>query len=323
MDYKKIFWGLTLIVFGLAVILRNLGFINFEWYQLWRLWPILLVLWGISMLPVKGFIKLIVSCAVLAGGIYLVHVYDRARWLDNQGAWDRREQHERHREHERSRRNQDERRKDRQADWETQTLNFPYDPAIKSAKLELDAAAGNFEVRSLTKDHLIEFNKEGNIGTYSLTSDVQSNRHVINLSLEDGVVTSHRFRNDVDIKLHPDPAWEFSFDIGAANIDMDFSHFKANNIQIDGGASSIALRIGSKTKETRVTINAGASSITIEVPEGSGCQIITNTVLSAKTLPQFRQIERGHYETEGFADAQNKIFINVDAAVSNLEVRRY
>ncbi|HSW68012.1 MAG TPA: DUF5668 domain-containing protein, partial [Bacteroidales bacterium] len=72
MNYKKIFWGVTFIVFGLAVILRNLGFIHFEWYQFWRLWPILLVLWGISMLPVKGFIKLIISFVVIAGGIYLV-----------------------------------------------------------------------------------------------------------------------------------------------------------------------------------------------------------------------------------------------------------
>ncbi|HOJ76882.1 MAG TPA: PspC domain-containing protein [Bacillota bacterium] len=42
--------GLGLIVIGSLILLRNLGFIWFEWINLRNLWPLLLIAFGVSLL---------------------------------------------------------------------------------------------------------------------------------------------------------------------------------------------------------------------------------------------------------------------------------
>ncbi len=44
---KPVFTGLLLILIGLLFILYNFGYISGE---IWRFWPLLLVIWGIKKL---------------------------------------------------------------------------------------------------------------------------------------------------------------------------------------------------------------------------------------------------------------------------------
>lgn len=85
MDYKKVFWGVIFILIGLLFVLKNLDILNFSWYQFLNLWPLLLVLWGIALLPIKGFVKLILSLAMVVLGIYLVNRYDSGSWFEFYG----------------------------------------------------------------------------------------------------------------------------------------------------------------------------------------------------------------------------------------------
>lgn len=59
MSYRKIFWGVMLVLIGTLFILKNVGVIFFDWVTIWRLWPLILILWGISLIPVKDYLKLI------------------------------------------------------------------------------------------------------------------------------------------------------------------------------------------------------------------------------------------------------------------------
>jgi len=65
------------------------------------------------------------------------------------------------------------------------------------------------------------------------------------------------------------------------------------------------------------------SSISIKVPESSGCEIFTSTVLSSKNLYGFDKYEKHTYRTPNFSMSENKIYINIDAAISSLNIRRY
>ena len=117
--------------------------------------------------------------------------------------------------------------------------------------------------------------------------------------------------------------WDILLNIGAARIEMDLSPFKTNNINVDGGASAIQMKLGERQEEINVSVNAGASSIVIVVPKNSGCQVKTSTVLSGKNIRDFSKTESGIYETDNFYESENKIFIKVDVAVSKIEVKRY
>ncbi len=40
-------WGLVLIALGVIILLGNLGYFQFDWDVLWRLWPTVLIYLGV------------------------------------------------------------------------------------------------------------------------------------------------------------------------------------------------------------------------------------------------------------------------------------
>jgi hypothetical protein len=99
--------------------------------------------------------------------------------------------------------------------------------------------------------------------------------------------------------------------------------FKIRKLDIDGGASSIDLRLGTLQAESKIKINSGASSINIKVPREFACEVNTSTVLSSKDLAGFNKVGNGTYVTPDFSEKSKNIIIDVEAAVSSLNVERY
>ena len=312
MSYRKIFWGVVLVMIGILFILKNVGVIFFDWFSFWRLWPLVLILWGISLIPVKDYLKLIFSVAAIGLSVLLVSRYDKTGYYDF--GWDNKN-------HRFEKNWSDNKWSEGTAEQE---LFQSYDSVIQRVKLNLDAAAGDFRLDSVTEpDKLLTFEKKGNIGNYSMTSEGDSADRVINLKIEDSKV---KFRNKgmrVKLGLNPKPVWDFDFDIGAASIDFDLSNYKVGKLSIDGGASSIEMKLGDLNDLTEVDINAGASSIDIQIPESSGAELRTETVLSSRNFEGFKKIEDGLFRTDNFEKATKKITISIDAGVSSVDVNRY
>jgi len=318
MSFKKIFWGAILILIGILIILRNVGAISFTWWSLLRLWPIILVIWGISLIPMKDWIKLLVSFLILVFAFILVANNNEARhpgyrwlgrpfheWNWNDEDWDKWQG-----------------KKQQSADISYQNLVEPYDSTITAAELRLDAAAGEFHI-SDTTIHLIDFNRRGYWGDYSMTSLDSEGKQIISLTMQEQNIRRPGREHKVNIKLHSVPVWDFDLDIGAATIDMDMSAYRTRSVDIDGGAASIDMILGDDYPETQVTIDAGASSITIKVPQASGCEVDANTVLSSRELEGFHKIKDHTFQTDDFSAAANKIYISIDVAVSSLSIIRY
>jgi len=298
MNYKKIFWGLILITAGVLFLLKNLNLLYFSWGVIWRLWPVLLILWGISIIPVKNWLKLLLS--VVAILIAFTFVSNRSYY-----------KHET-----RSHKFFDE------SEFEDQQIIVPYDTIVTEATLDLDAAAGRFKINKTTAD-LIDFNKYGSLGNYSITSNDNNNRKVVKIKLENAIVNMGKKSDRVDIKLNQDPVWDFNLDIGAASFNLDLTEFKVHKVDIDGGAASVKIKIGDEYSLVKLKIDAGASSIRINIPELSGCQIKTSTILSSKSFHGFKKIKNHLYQTPDFETKDNKVFIDLDAAVSSLKIIRY
>lgn len=304
MKAKNIIWGLVLVLIGVLFILKNLDIIYFSWHSLWRLWPMILVLIGIAILPVKEVIKIILAIIVMiAGALFLVYAPDPRGddWTIHIG-------------------------KDKGTTEELkevdQRIFEAYDTTMKEAVLNFDAAAGDFRIDQTTTE-LFEFEREGKLGKYNYSIMDLGSKREINIGLEEGHFRSGDFKNKASVKLNPALLWELKVDVGAASIDMDLSSFKINKLNIDGGASSINVRLGNLQDESHIKINSGASSISIKVPQEYGCQVSTSTILSSKDLPGFNKSDGGKYITPGFSDSSRNIYIDVEAAVSSLNVERY
>ncbi len=307
MKTKNIIWGLVLVLVGTLFILKNLDVIYFSWHSIWRLWPTVLVLIGIAILPVKSGIKIALTIITLViATIILISFPGSHSWSKG---WSF--------------------RNDRDESWGVEQPVSPdqrifetYDEQVSEAELIFDAAAGNFRLIEPTGE-LFEFEREGNIGKYNYSMKELGTRREVKIELEEGRVRQIDLKNKVAIKLNPNPLWDLRVDVGAASIDMDLSSFKINKLDIDGGASSINIKLGNLQQDSRVKIDSGASSITIKVPEDVACEVRVNTVLSSKNLNGFDRVSDGTYVTPGFSESAKNILIQVEAAVSSLQVERY
>jgi len=311
MKFRHVFWPVILIALGLLILLSNFGYVDSGWRIIWNLWPLILVFWGIAVLPVKDLYKIIAVIIILAFTVtFFNRLTEHTPWW---GGFNHGWQH-----------HYDWSDEDNNGpgNYSEQNLSVPPDSLTKRGVLDLDAAAGSFTVEGITSDFL-SFKKTGDIGNYSLTSKDTLGVKTINLSLEKDHVRSSVHSNKVDIKLSEKPAWKMVFDIGAAEMNLDLTNYIVDTISVDAGASSIKMKLGDKSSCTHVSLNAGASSIKVEVPEGAGCQINSESFLISRNFKGFEKKADRMYQTSNFSSSSKKIYITIETAVSSIEVNRY
>lgn len=310
MKFKNVFWGLLLIIIGTLLIGRNIGVINFDWYNFLRLWPVIFILWGISILPVKEIFKIILLVLVLGASTWFVIDGPRSSFFSNfEYTYFNHTKGNNVTTYKNS-----------------QHFTVNYDSTIQNASITMDAAAGSFKIDQPTDDLLnfSELNNDNNSRYTSYVDKVDGETKIrIKENKDTEFFTGDNKHKKVDIKLNPNPVWKINLDAGASAVNFDLSGFKVRDLDIDGGAGDFKIKLGDKYPETHLKIDAGASSITLKVPVTAGCDLRISAILSGKHISGFRQISKGHYQTDNYDTAKQKISMNVDAAVSSFTVIRY
>jgi hypothetical protein len=212
------------------------------------------------------------------------------------------------------------------ADYEYTTTEFTeqYDTVLQFATLNFDAGAGSFNI-SRTTENLIDAKAEGVKHNFKLTRFDSDSSTTIDLSMRQKSVFrfGKSYKNNIDVALNPIPVWDMNFDVGAASMDFDLTEIKTRKIDIDMGAASIKIKVGSLYPETKLSVDAGASDINIFIPKESGCKIVTDGALSSKHFNDFEKIDSDNYRTANFDEAANKVYIEIDCGVSSISVERY
>jgi hypothetical protein len=306
MSYRKIFWGLLLVLIGILFILKNTGVVFFSWHTIWHLWPVVLILWGISLIPVKDWIKLVLSIATVAITFVAVQQYgprDHHNWHFE---WN------------------DDRDNENDADSKTYSnvMVEKYDSTTRFAQMHLNIGVGEFRINDTTAE-LVEAKYDNSNANYSMTATKTDSTAIVNLSLEKGEFKDGDIRNNVNLKLNPSPIWDLDLNVGAAKVDFDLSKFKTRNVKIEGGASDITMKLGAELPQSDVSIEAGAASITVKVPESAGCEIVSNTFMASKEFKGFNKTGSQQYQTPNYTTSKNKIKINLQAGVARVDIIRY
>ena len=299
MKFRNIFWGMILILVGILFTLENLNVIDFDWYNLWRLWPVVLVLWGVSIIPVKNIVKVVLVLIVLAAST-LYMMQETVRWHDtdysisfNNNTGDL-----------------------------NQEFTIPYEDSALVAKLDMEVAASTFVLVDESYD-LIDFEKRGSMIDYKYTVKQVDSTVDISVYIDEGVQFKSHNHNRVDMSLNPQPVWDLNFEIGAADANLDLAGLKISRINIEGGAAAIKVKLGDKHPKTKVNIETGASAIDVMIPKESYCELDITSVLSGKNISGFEKVDRGHYITDNYDEATNRIYIVVETAVSSYSIIRY
>ncbi len=309
MKTKHIFWGSLFIAIGILILLYNIDVLHFDLTDLWKFWPSVLILWGISYFVQNKIFKGLIAgiAAVMLAVTLFGFVYSSCNFffnafnIDNDGV-------------------------NISFDSNADTSNYmeTYDSKIKTCDFFLNAGAGAFILNDST-DNLVAAAAQGVKNNYEINRTDSDDKSVVTMKMlkKHFIFNDGHNRNKTILKLNTNPDWNLNFDIGAASIDFDLSPFKTNNVNIKMGAASMRVKLGEKSDVTNLTLKAGVSSIDIEVPESVGCEIRCNTSLSSKDFNEFNKISSNLYRTDNFDSAKKKIYLNMETGISSIHVSRY
>lgn len=315
MENRNVFWGALLVAIGALFILDNMDIINFSFSAFVSLWPLLLVAWGVSILPMKGNLKTVISLALVVFAFIYASKSDRSYWEDRVRDEFDRNIHIRSGDHD-----EDE---DKEETYYTFQFDEDMDANITNAQLTMDVAAGKFRIDGTTDEHIIDFEAYSNLGPYTSNMVTNGDHADIQIGFDEAIIHGGNNRNRANVKLNPKVEWDLQLNVGAADFRGDFREVKMNSIDLDGGASAIRIKLGDLQKKTNIKLDAGAASIKIDIPKNAGCKISTDSFLVDKDFDGFKKIESGEYISYNYDESEQKIYIDLDAAISQLTVRRY
>lgn len=309
MKTSHIFWGALFISLGILILLTNFDWLTLNWDGILKLWPFVFILWGLSILAKGEIVKNIVTgvVAVLIA-LTIFSSFKSLTWAFGDGVFICNDDDE----------------YVSGSNWDTNTYTIGYPASIQTANLNFDAGAGAFILRDTT-DKLFSAVTTGLKNNYDLYSTNNDSEAKVRFKMKKTRIKlrNGKFQNNVEVKLNPEPVWDINFDVGAASADIDLSKFKIKEANFDMGAASMELRLGNPLEKTKVSIDAGASSLSIYIPEGAASEIKVDASLSSKNFVGFEKINSELYRTANFKDADNKLYITIDSGVSSIDVKRY
>lgn len=292
----RIFWGLLFVAVGVAFLLQNLNIVDLELQNLALLWPLIFVIIGISIMSLRGVAMAIVGLVAGAAIIGLITMV-LLGWAG--------------------------------PNRDVQTTQASIERSSDNAKtLELDVAtgAGKLSIESVKDGPLVAANLESNFLTLNQESSETNNVQQVAITVDNrqaGPWWIGNFRNDLTVKVDDDLPAAVTVKAGASDIKADFTDLDLRSLNIDAGASSIELRFGALASDLDVTLEAGASSVTIYVPKDVGVSALIEGGLNSSNLEGLSEVSDDYYESAGYKDAKRTIDIRGDMGVSSVTLKRY
>lgn len=303
MKASNLFWGFFFISIGaLYLVARYTSFI-FDWYAIWELWPIIIILAGLAIILKGTFFKPVISVLFGISLAFLVFgffsdVFDEFddRHHDNSN-WE---------------------------DYSENYYNLEFENDIKHVNLNIEAGAGKFNIEKTT-NKLIKGYSRGNIANYNFTQNQDDSISWVTLKMDkfESDLFGNDFENQFKLSLNDDPTYSFDLKIGAAKSYFNLIPFKVKNVVLKTGATDTKIKLGNKTEMVHVDVEMGAASLKIYVPKSSGCKIMGDMILMSKRLDGFKENDAGNFVTRNYENADEKIIMNIEGGISSLDVKRY
>lgn len=290
-----LFWGFIFLFLGTLLLLQQLDVYHVDWLFIFKMWPALLILLGIFVLPIKDWIKLIAAAIVLVATVVLTPTQEAP-----------------------------ERLREKVTTEDSRYFNEEMSGSVDHAIFDLEAVAGRYEV-SGDATELVEVVTEGRGSQFSFRrKDTEGIPHLsLNVDADEVTLLDQDDQLGAQVALNPQPVWVLNIDAEASSTELDLAELKITELDIDVDAASTKIRLGANTEQTEVTLKADAAEVRLEVPEVAGVKIITEGNLNSRKFHGFEQQEDRVWITENWQEAEQRIIIRANTNVSSLRVSRY
>jgi hypothetical protein len=304
---RSLSWPLILITIGLVFLLVNFGYIpGVTAIQLLNLWPLLLILAGVDIALGRRWplAALGIDVAVIALGLALLAtqpaVFSGPFFFD------------------------------RDAGGVGQRDVSVERRSVTSLALDINGGAGRFRV-SGGSTMLVE--------AHSPNEDLRLRRADFDKGGESADVridhsgSRRGVTTDVETRVASNVLTDLELNGGAGEFFIDLSDMMVSSAELNVGAASLTLTLPTPTPATaapttklvpeiKIEVNAGASSIIIEVPEGIEARVTTNGALLSLASTNARVTVNGsNAETAGYGSATARVTVKVTAGASSITIR--
>ncbi len=130
-------------------------------------------------------------------------------------------------------------------------------------------------------------------------------------------VISSNIKNNWQLKLNNKIIYDLSVKTGAIDIDCNLSDFKVEKLYIESGASNINLVL--PQYNSIIIIDTGVSNINIAIPKNVGATVNIDSGIAVKDLDDFIK-RNGTYISQNYNESEFKTEIEIDCGISNIDI---
>lgn len=315
--------GVIMILIGIFALCVTFFHIHIVWSQLIRLWPLLLIIIGVSMIPVNRWIRTGIIVLILVCGAIGYHSLVKNQFGDRKinmeifkdDDWDFFD--------ESVEKQDDTVENEITHDENLQEFSEPYKKNVKYAEVEANYGVGELKIGSPTSNLIYATNSSMFIRQGFNVRYDGSNEAEIKFTSEGKTKDLKKQDNKFTMSLNTNPIWKFDFEFGVCDVDFDFSNYKVSEVNMECGVCNVDMKIGNLHDNTKIDIETGVSKITIRIPESAGCRIECESALSSKSFEGFTKVDRGVYEAGNYGAVSQNIVIELSGAVSDIDILRY
>jgi hypothetical protein len=299
-SYRSIsfLFPLILITIGVVALLRNLNFIDSAALdELFRLWPLLLVLLGVEILVRRTLdprvaqpVAFLVALFILAAAVAYVALGPRVELVHGSQLVFR------------------------GGSAPVAESSAPLD-GLQRADLRLEAGGARVSVRAA--DLPSELYRLS--GPYQGVS-LDRARGTLRVSVS-GAPFFTRGRS-ADLALSNRIPWVIHIETGGSSVGLELRDLSLLGVELSGGASRVTLELPVPTGVVPVDISGGASSLTLSVPPGAAARVSLEGGMSSLRAPFGRGRRSGStWESSEYqAGASDRLEIRVSGGASSVRV---
>ena len=296
---------LVLIFIGCVFLLQNAGYLppNF-WLNLWRMWPVVLVLAGIELLLAQRIPR--VALAALAAAVLVVGAVVTSSGLGTPAAASTV-----------SRADQTDLGAARQAAvairFDAGQLLVGPIPQPPPERLATMTYEGPQDLVPQSR-----YVVAGDTGRLEYAPPDRSGPSFMPF-FAGGRAASPR----LELTLSPSvPISSLSVKAGATDARLDLSTLRVSDLDLSVGAATTWIRFPEAAARTSARISGGASTITVEIPPGVAAQVRVRGGLSSVHVDESRFADAGDhlYRSANYDTAQNRADITFETGVTTIQV---
>lgn len=289
LDLNRLFLGLIVILIGFLYFLKSLGIIVFS-FNLFKLWPIIIIFLGLSILSKKNTASNFISISTILLtliAVFLMIFYPNLK---------------------------------QNISIQETPISVDLIQGVERAKIGLVAGAGQISVYG-GQEKLVSGALSSNIMEMETISKVENNVQIVSILPKEKNINTFKgeTRNILSLSLNNQIPLDFIFQGGANILQFDLRDVLAENINIQTGASKLNLKVGNRIS-SNIKISAGASSINLTLPKDVGVMLTMDSGLSSKILNGFVIEDNRVYKTPDYDKQEKKIIIEISMGIADLNI---